>query len=245
MDSFLRNSATGCRVDEAFTMDDLVDSISADTSGLRCGHVQLRIIFIMPVFSTTAATLTAYAPKRKKTVYILSSMHSVIQTDNTTKRKPNTVTLYNTTKCGVDVMDQMVREYTVRTGTWRWPVAVFYNMIDMAALNAHVLYQACIGRQERRVDFLVELGRELANSHMCAKKARKEQLLRTQPSTPSPGKRAMCQVKHQCKNNHATVRCVHCYRYTCGRKAKWLLSGTSSDKEEKEPGTNGMSSRDR
>uniref|UniRef100_A0A8C1ZSM4 PiggyBac transposable element-derived protein domain-containing protein n=2 Tax=Cyprinoidei TaxID=30727 RepID=A0A8C1ZSM4_CYPCA len=123
--------------------------------------------FTTQVFSTTAATLTAYAPKRKKTVYILSSMHSVIQTDNTTKRKPNTVTLYNTTKCGVDVMDQMVREYTVRTGTRRWPVAVFYNMIDMAALNAHVLYQACTGRQERRVDFLVELARELANSHMC------------------------------------------------------------------------------
>ncbi|XP_042569986.1 piggyBac transposable element-derived protein 3-like isoform X2 [Cyprinus carpio] len=173
--------------------------------------------FTTQVFSTTAATLTAYAPKRKKTIYILSSMHSVIQTDNTTKRKPNTVTLYNTTKCGVDVMDQMVREYTVRTGTQRWPVAVFYNMIDMAALNAHVLYQACTGRQERRVDFLVELARELANSHMCAKKAKKEQLLRTQPSTPSPGKRAMCQVKHQCKNNHATVQCVHCYRYTCGK----------------------------
>ncbi|XP_059411398.1 uncharacterized protein LOC132144849 [Carassius carassius] len=169
------------------------------------------------VFSTTAATLTAYAPKRKKTVYILSSMHSVIQTDNTTKRKPNTVTLYNTTKCGMDVIDQMVREYTVRTGTRRWPVAMFYNMIDMAALNAHVLYQACTGRQERWVDFLVELARKLANSHMCAKKARKEQLLRAQPSTPSPGKRAMCQVKHQCKNNHATVRCVHCYRYTCGK----------------------------
>ncbi|CAM4349627.1 unnamed protein product [Leuciscus chuanchicus] len=153
--------------------------------------------FTTQVFSTTAATLMAYAAKWKKTVYILSSMHSVIQTENTTKRKPNTITLYNTTKCGVDVMDQMVREYTVRTGTRRWPVAVFYNMIDMAALNAHVLYQACTGRQERRVDFLVELARELANSHMCAKKARKEQLLRTQPSTPSPGKRAMCPVKHQ------------------------------------------------
>ncbi|CAI5694730.1 unnamed protein product [Oreochromis niloticus] len=173
--------------------------------------------FTTQVFSTSAATLTAYAAKRKKTVYILSSMHSVVQTDNTTKRKPNTVTLYNTTKCGVDVMDQMVREYTVRRGTRRWPVAVFYNMIDMAALNAHVLYQACTGTQERRVDFLVELARELANSHMAGKKARKEQLPQTQPSTPSPGKRATCQVKHKCKNNHATVRCVHCYRYTCGK----------------------------
>ncbi|CAM4732750.1 unnamed protein product [Leuciscus chuanchicus] len=188
--------------------------------------------FTTQVFSTTAATLTAYAAKRKKTVYILSSMHSMIQTENTTNRKPNTITLYNTTKCGVDVMDQMVREYTVRTGTRRWPVAVFYNMIDMAALNAHVLYQACTGRQERQVDFLLELARELANSHMCAKKARKEQLLRTQPSTPSPGKRAMCQVKHQCKNNHATVRCVHCYRYTCGkcrREIPWQCQDLISD----------------
>ncbi|ROL48801.1 hypothetical protein DPX16_23451 [Anabarilius grahami] len=51
MDGLLRNCATGCRVDEAFTMDDLVDSISADTSGLRCGHVQLRIVFITPFLS--------------------------------------------------------------------------------------------------------------------------------------------------------------------------------------------------
>ncbi|ROL43989.1 Calcium-activated chloride channel regulator 3A-1 [Anabarilius grahami] len=47
-DGLLRNCGTGCRVDEAFTMDDLVDSISADTSGLRCGRVQLRIAFITP-----------------------------------------------------------------------------------------------------------------------------------------------------------------------------------------------------
>ncbi|ROL41903.1 hypothetical protein DPX16_1808 [Anabarilius grahami] len=51
MDSLLRNCATGCRVDEAFAVDDLVDSISADTSGLRCGHVQLRIVFITPVWT--------------------------------------------------------------------------------------------------------------------------------------------------------------------------------------------------
>ncbi|ROJ30497.1 hypothetical protein DPX16_23578 [Anabarilius grahami] len=43
MDGLLRNCATGCRVDEAFTMDDLDDSISADTSGLRCGPVEDRI----------------------------------------------------------------------------------------------------------------------------------------------------------------------------------------------------------
>ncbi|XP_027864911.1 uncharacterized protein LOC114139283 [Xiphophorus couchianus] len=123
-----------------------------------------RTEFTTQVFSTTGATLTVYVPKRKKAVYILSSMHSVVETEDTTKRKPNTVTDYNKTKCGVDVMDQMVREYSVRAGTRRWPVAVFYNLIDMAALNAHVLYQACTGVKERQVDFLVELAKELGNS---------------------------------------------------------------------------------
>ncbi|XP_030594600.1 uncharacterized protein LOC115786550 [Archocentrus centrarchus] len=183
----------------------------------RLGSEMDRTEFTTQVFSTTGATLTVYAPKRKKAVYVLSSMHSVVETEDTTKRKPNTVTQYNKTKCGVDVMDQMVREYSVRAGTRRWPVAVFYNMIYMAALNAHVLYQACIGVQERRVDFLVELAKELGNSHVSEKKAHKEKLLRQQPSTPSPGKRAKCQVNHRCTNNCATVRCVDCYKYTCGK----------------------------
>ena len=44
MDGLLRSCATGCCVDEAFTMDDLVDSISADTSGLRCGRVKAPVL---------------------------------------------------------------------------------------------------------------------------------------------------------------------------------------------------------
>ncbi|XP_041844881.1 uncharacterized protein LOC121645749 isoform X2 [Melanotaenia boesemani] len=176
--------------------------------------------FSTQVFSTSGVTLTVYAPKRRKTVCILSSMHSVVETEDTRKKKPNTVTDYNSMKCGVDVMDQMVREYSVRSGTRRWPVAVFYNMIDMAALNAYVLYQACTGVQERRVDFLVELASELAQSHLGAKKVNKENLLRQQPPTPDQGKRATCQVNCRCKRNHATVRCVDCYRYTCGKCRK-------------------------
>ncbi|CAM4596718.1 unnamed protein product [Leuciscus chuanchicus] len=35
----LRISADGCRVDEAFTGESLVDTTSADTSGMRCGRV--------------------------------------------------------------------------------------------------------------------------------------------------------------------------------------------------------------
>ncbi|ROL42187.1 hypothetical protein DPX16_1372 [Anabarilius grahami] len=51
MDGLLRNCDTGCRVDEDFTVDDLVDSISADTSGLRCRRVKeqdLDLTWIRP-----------------------------------------------------------------------------------------------------------------------------------------------------------------------------------------------------
>uniref|UniRef100_A0A8C5HDC0 PiggyBac transposable element-derived protein domain-containing protein n=1 Tax=Gouania willdenowi TaxID=441366 RepID=A0A8C5HDC0_GOUWI len=175
--------------------------------------------FSTEVFSTSGATLTVYVPKRKKTVCLLSSVHSVVETEATRKKKPNTVTDYNSMKCGVDVMAQMVRKYTVRSGTRRWPVAVFYNMIDIAALNAHVLYQACTGVKERRVDFLLELANELAQSHMAAKEVN-EQNLQQQPPTPDVGKRALCQVKCCCRKNRATKRCMYCDKFACGKCIK-------------------------
>lgn len=72
------------------------------------------------MFSTTGATLTVYAVKHKKMVYILSSIYRVVETEATTEKKPNTITTYNITKCGVDIMDKMVS--TVRAGTRYSPV---------------------------------------------------------------------------------------------------------------------------
>ncbi|KAL6469679.1 hypothetical protein MHYP_G00207980 [Metynnis hypsauchen] len=45
-----------------------------------------RTEFTTQVFSTTGATLTVYAPKWRKAVYVLSSMHSVVETEDTTKQ---------------------------------------------------------------------------------------------------------------------------------------------------------------
>ncbi|XP_057705991.1 piggyBac transposable element-derived protein 4-like [Corythoichthys intestinalis] len=192
-----------------------------------------QIDFTTRVFSTPEAILTVYAPKRKKTVYILSSMHSQVETEDSYKQKPNTVTQYNQTKCGVDVMDQMVREYTVRSGTRRWPIAVFYNMIDMAALNAHIVYQACTGVQERRAEFLVHLAKELAKFHINAKKSREDKKFLQQPL--STGKRTKCQVRDGCKRNSAAGRCVHCFKYTCGKckKEPALECRPCSDSQDK------------
>ena len=36
---------------------------------------------------------------------------------------------YNATKLGVDVLDQMARNYSTRCPSRRWPVRVFYNIL--------------------------------------------------------------------------------------------------------------------
>ena len=43
---------------------------------------------------------------------------------------------YNQTKAGVDTLDQVIRFYSVRRRTRRWPLVIFYNILDIACYNA-------------------------------------------------------------------------------------------------------------
>ena len=61
------------------------------------------------------------------------------------KTKPETVEFYNNTKCGVDVADQMARQYSVKVDTCRCPVAVLYKILNLAGINAFVLYKKQTG----------------------------------------------------------------------------------------------------
>ena len=85
-----------------------------------------------------------------------------------TKRKPETVEFYNKTKCGVYVADQMARQYLVKADTCRWPVAVFYNILDLAGINAFVLYKKRTGDKVSRRD-LFKLATELCENYIVEK----------------------------------------------------------------------------
>ena len=54
---------------------------------------------------------------------------------------------YNKTKCGVDILDQMARRYSTRAAASRWPVHVFYNVLDLAAINAWTIYRGVTGEE--------------------------------------------------------------------------------------------------
>ena len=100
----------------------------------------------MLVHSTgdTIVTITSYQCKQSKSVNILSTLHKdfVIPENNNPKREPETVLFYNQTKVGVDVLDQMSKLYSVKAASRRWPVHIFYNVIDMVLINSYVIYKA-------------------------------------------------------------------------------------------------------
>lgn len=83
-------------------------------------------------------TLLYFVPKQNKSVLVLSSMHYSLTIDPQTQ-KPEMITFYNSTKGGVDTLDQKCAIYSTSRRTQRWPMAVFYRMLDVSAANAYFI----------------------------------------------------------------------------------------------------------
>eukprot|EP00102_Acyrthosiphon_pisum_P018217 XP_008189893.1 PREDICTED: piggyBac transposable element-derived protein 4-like [Acyrthosiphon pisum] len=115
-------------------------------------------------------TLVSYMPKKNKIVLVLSTMHfdKAIDTNTNEARKPEIITLYNATKGAVDNMDRMTENYTVARKSFRWPLTVFYSMLNIGGVvNAQIIYQeSCPHNKKTRLDFLKCLSRELMKEHM-------------------------------------------------------------------------------
>jgi hypothetical protein len=88
---------------------------------------------------TKDLTFVSYVPKKNKSVVLLSSLHhdSAICSDS---GKPEIIEFYNKIKCAVDVLNQMCARYTVQRATRRWTMTMFYGIINIAAVNALVIY---------------------------------------------------------------------------------------------------------
>jgi len=68
-------------------------------------------------------------------------MHKDIAVADNKNKTPETVSSYNETKYGIDILDQTVKKYACRTGTRRWPVHSLQNTLDLAAISAWVQSQ--------------------------------------------------------------------------------------------------------
>ncbi|KAL1262856.1 hypothetical protein QQF64_005595 [Cirrhinus molitorella] len=87
--------------------------------------------------------MASYVPKLKKAVILLSTMHtSKALNETSAKIKPEVIQYYNRTKGGVSSVKQMAENYTCKRQTKRWPMLLWYNMLDVALVNSHSIFIA-------------------------------------------------------------------------------------------------------
>lgn len=84
-------------------------------------------------------SLLSYKPKPNKMVFLLTSCNEEGSINPETK-KPSMIEFYNSTKGGVDSFDQMCSIMSCLRKTNRWPMCMFYGMLNMTFINSYVVY---------------------------------------------------------------------------------------------------------
>nr|CAH7769240.1 unnamed protein product [Callosobruchus chinensis] len=74
--------------------------------------------------------------QKNSAVILLSTLHDLGITDESSQ-KPEILD-YNATKGAVDTMDQMCSAYSVARITRRWPLVIFYALLDIAGINPRI-----------------------------------------------------------------------------------------------------------
>lgn len=117
-------------------------------------------------------TISSYVPKQRKMVYMMSSLHhdKEIDPESGIQRKSAMITFYNKTKSGVDVVDKLSRTYDVSRNSKRWPLTVFFALLNHAGINGMIIHMFNNGIEKNKTNlrgkFIRELGISLVKDHL-------------------------------------------------------------------------------
>lgn len=185
------------------------------------------------------AVLLSYKPKKNKIVLLMSSKHERPEIND--KGKPEIIQFYNKTKGGVDVLDQMCAHYSTSRKTRRWPVCMFFGIINIAIVNAFILYKLsgkAISREDRiRRLFMHHLAHDMAKA-WAMQRLQNPSLSKSLVATitscfkvveiihqrpPAPGKKRCRLCPWKTASKCKTV-CAGCNNNTCPRHYKIYCS---------------------
>ncbi|XP_066257800.1 piggyBac transposable element-derived protein 4-like [Euwallacea similis] len=174
--------------------------------------------------------LVSYIPKKGKNVLLFSTLHHdrKIDTDTNEWKKPEVITFYNFTKGGVDVVDELSGTYSVSRNSRRWPLTLFYSILNSAAINAMIIWKSNNNDKTSKLPrrkllkelglFLVKEYREKRQENPYVRRELRRQIAETSGSSDGQGIRGDPFAKRQ----KVSRRCCLCPRkadrksfYTC------------------------------
>ena len=182
------------------------------------------------------ATLVSFTPKKNKSVVLLSTMHLDAAVDAETK-KPQIIQFYNSTKGGVDRVDQLCGNYSVSRRTRRWPLCVFFHLVNIAGVNGQILFnqiRKSVDEAQNRRQFLKNLAMSLIKPHLqdraqlqnlpsdiqsILSKYKPQSQVDTREPPPAKS-RKRCRLCGRAKNRVTTMRCSSCNDFVCKDHAK-------------------------
>lgn len=198
-------------------------------------------------------TIASYVPKKGKAVVLLSTLHHEDKTEGD-KAKPEIILHYNEKKSGVDNMDHLATIFSVKRKTNRWPMAVFYNMVDVAGIAAFVIWISLnpnwmdTKKKLRRRVFLQTLGHELCEEYLCLRIQNHRVLTKSvrlslkligkdvaEPAMPAVPERQqtrkrcrLCPARRDVKTSQV---CNKCNRMVCSNHSSKVVTITCEDCE--------------
>lgn len=109
-------------------------------------------------------SIVSYKVESNEPVLVASTMHADKTMVN--KAKPKVISFYNSTRSGVNTMDQMIENYSVARKSSRWTLAVFYCLLNIGGLNSVVVYRENTREKLIHLTFLKTLGRQLMEEQL-------------------------------------------------------------------------------
>uniref|UniRef100_A0A1B6LVC4 PiggyBac transposable element-derived protein domain-containing protein n=1 Tax=Graphocephala atropunctata TaxID=36148 RepID=A0A1B6LVC4_9HEMI len=114
--------------------------------------------------------IVSYKAKKNKNIMLLSSMHddAAVDMDEESRNfgKPEIVLFYNSSKGGVDTVDQYKETYSTKRVSNRWSMRLFYSILDIGGVNSFVVLKKNLGMpQMKRRMFLKELAVGLSKEY--------------------------------------------------------------------------------
>ena len=80
--------------------------------------------------------IASNCPKINGVDNMLSTMRSQPEIESTSDQKTSIILFHNKTKDGIDTLDRMLRSFSIKHMTRRWPLVLFYDIIDVSTINA-------------------------------------------------------------------------------------------------------------